>query len=121
MEKFVGNGDGPFRSEFRVPVHKDDGIRMNIEGREYVVENLASRGVQLSYSDDADFQEGADISQAILILAEREIHVGAKVIYTTRIERELYTCGLYFFYIAPDDLDFVRDVVSRKRRELFSE
>jgi hypothetical protein len=107
------------RREFRIPVQEKDNIRMRIKGKEYALTNLASRGAQIVYRAKDDFEPDADLGRADLVLGESRIVVRARVMYTTKFDLELFACGLYFYELEREDLEFLEEFISRKRASLF--
>lgn len=113
------NESGIVRGVYRIPVDPEDQVSVTINGKAYPVINIVDRGLQIACETAGEFEEGKDLGRIELTVQGRPVTVKAHVVYTTKVDLDVFACGISIEFQDSENEKRVRSFVDEKRKTLF--
>jgi c-di-GMP-binding flagellar brake protein YcgR len=107
------------RQIYRIPIKKEDGIAVTINGDDYEVVNLGSHGIGIRLSPPGHFEVSNQDHDVRLLLDGELLRLKGKIVHVTRHGAD-YLCGIKFSGLDELTQNKLLGCVYRIRARLFT-
>ncbi len=107
------------RQSYRPPCDTEDGARVVIDGRQFVVVNIGSHGLGIAVSDEKIFQAGMELPKIDFLLHGERFRLSGRVVHVSLAGEAEWLVGIDLVGLARQDEERIHELVRQRRRQIF--
>lgn len=109
------------RQCYREPIAPEEEITARLNGRNFRVIDIGSRGIGISLSNRDDLPQGRELDITIT-LNEKLIHISGRIVHISQEPEEgSYRCGVLFIDLAEETKRELEEFIQKHHAELFGQ